>query len=789
MSYGFNQNEFGLPTSPGTAMPFLPKTGGVVKPWNGIQHLNNQPMDNSFDNTSFGSVNTDQQTTDKGTGLTTPPVTSGDFSYGSGETDSGGLDSNFGGSSFSSTPGGGTVGQDSSGNGAYGSSPSLGFEDGGVVPEQGQQQGVNDVSAAVQMAKQVLAQGRQQNGLPPSIFGGQEQGYADGGEVTDGGDMSDPSAGGMPEAPDAQPSPDQSAGSMPGPVAAKVFGYLKGADAVTPEVAQAMQGRVDPQGQMDPNTRTLMSIANAPQGAQWGMMQHFRQKYDAYKAFAQASANGTQGKPPDIAASTNAATQANQNLPDGNNVMFAPHPQGVQVHIQPMASGKTKGYDDGGVVTDDQDNTPLPTPDPRGPKETDDSVGEPDTDALSGAASAVKSFVMSIPQYLSYLKGTSSQYDHVMDKGVDAALSPVAQPQMGEAITKLREGGENPSGPYDPADDEGLGGENPSGPRPSMTLNRATGQPVPSAVPSVGPRADFANRFKVPPKPASAPTPAGGGSLQDVVGRVNANKPEAPAGTAPVGDFTVGSGAMTPGQQTASQQPAIPSGPNSSYPTGRPGQQGGAPVQGRFGETIQRMPNGTTKVSYNGTPQLDDDTRDDMNFTRAVFNPRTGDDPTAQRAALVGMRTARAKGESDVATEEAKGRAWAGRSEATLQRQVTVQQMKANLAMNLAREKDPQRAKLLSSMVSLVNGGMPQNKVVDTLKGWGFDPNLVLTGQPTSQQAPAPAQQAPAQRPQIPAGAIQKLKANPGKASDFDAIFGPGSSQQFLTGGMPPGQS
>ena len=458
-NYGFGQNNFGLPTNNmQNVPPPLPPSGLVG---NNGSYFNN--TSGSVDTGGAGSNNS-----------STPPFYPSDgpaasnggvgggygWQYGSYDPNwsvsdgpaasNGGAGGGYG-AQYAGTSSGSPAALPSGGVG-NGANVSMGFADGGVVPDQGQPP---DLGSAAALAKQVLAMGRQRNGLPPTLMGDQNsyngsadglqtpddngdsdgdvdptaflsRGYADGGDVTEGGDMSDPSAGGMPEAPDAQPSQDPGqAGQagMSGPVAAKMVGYLGGAEAVTPEIAQAMQQRVDPTGRMDPNSKTLLSIASAPQGAQWGMMQHYRQKYDATKAFALAAAQGTQGKPPDINASTQAATQAHQNLPDGNSVVFSPHPQGVAVHVQPLTSSKTKGYDDGGEVTDDQEDTPLPTPDPRGTAgRADDSVGEPDADALSGAASAIKSFVMSVPQYLSFLKGREGQYDNVMDKGINQAI-------------------------------------------------------------------------------------------------------------------------------------------------------------------------------------------------------------------------------------------------------------------------------------------------------------------------------------------------------------------------------
>ena len=570
--YGFGQNKFGIPTNNmQNVPPPLPPSGLVGN--NG-----------SYFNNTSGSVDTGGAGSNNAS--STPPFYAGDWGanqsggYGSnaGTFPNVGYDTSYIGDGGANQSGGygpnasTSFGGDNSGNG---SSVPMSFADGGVVPDQGQ---TADLGSAAALAKQVLAMGRQRNGLPPTLMGDQNsyngsadelqtpdtgsdtvdptaflsQGYADGGDVTDGGDMSDPSAGGMPEAPDAQPSGDPGQAGMAGPVAAKMVGYLGGAEAVTPEIAQAMQQRVDPTGRMDPNSKTLLSIASAPQGAQWGMMQHYRQKYDATKAFALAAGEGTQGKPPDINASTQAATQAHQNLPDGNNVVFSPHPQGVAVHVQPLTSSKTKGYDDGGEVTDDGEDTPLPTPDPRGNAGREDgTIGEPDTDALSGAASAVKSFVMSVPQYLSFLKGREGQYDNVMDKGINQAIqAQISSPDDASAA--------GPAPVSGAATDQGTaataapqaapGYTSPQGPQ--LGLNRM-GKPYYAPAPATNVRTKLLNANKpaagaTPSAPPVNSQPDTGGDLNSFVGDFNKQNNT---------NYSVGS--QAPAARPGPSQPAV----------------------------------------------------------------------------------------------------------------------------------------------------------------------------------------------------------------------------------------
>jgi hypothetical protein len=175
-------------------------------------------------------------------------------------------------------------------------------------------------------------------------------------DPTGGGDMDNPANAGRPPAPsDNQPTPqpgqtqtDPSQQSPP----QKMAGYIMGADGVTPDVAQAAETQVDPQGQMDPSQRKLLAIAQQgnPQQA-WGLMQHYRQKFNAYNAFAKVAAQGTPQKPADLGASTQAATQAYQNVPDGTSMTFTPKGNKVAVSVKRFAGGKgQQGYADGGAV-------------------------------------------------------------------------------------------------------------------------------------------------------------------------------------------------------------------------------------------------------------------------------------------------------------------------------------------------------------------------------------------------------------------------------------------------------
>jgi hypothetical protein len=148
--------------------------------------------------------------------------------------------------------------------------------------------------------------------------------------------------------------------------------YLTGQGAVGPEVAAALERQVDPQGQMPESQRKLMAISQAgsPDKA-FQVMQHYRQKFNAYTAFAKAALQGAGGRPPNPQAAADALNKAYAHVPDGTEMHFQAVPGGVQIASRKIIPSKpapsggednsqrdqepTKSFAEGGSVDDDTD--------------------------------------------------------------------------------------------------------------------------------------------------------------------------------------------------------------------------------------------------------------------------------------------------------------------------------------------------------------------------------------------------------------------------------------------------
>jgi hypothetical protein len=389
---------------------------------------------------------------------------------------------------------------------------------GGVVPD-GEDDTPDD---AMDVIGQVLSYGRKKNGMPEKLFswiptrpagpGGDKPDdnpfpTKDGGfgkrvgmndtEEPDtqtflhGGDVTNPTinqddeenAGSFAEGgmiPEAGDTGDNQAENTEQPAPANqqmnpqmAMRYLSGADAMAPDLAAAMEAQVDPQGQMDPATRKLQAIAKAgdPEKA-WGLMQHYRQKFNAYSAFARVAAEGTPQKPADLNAAAKAATQAYENVPDGTSLAFQPAPGGIKVAINKVSpsraapSGedtrKTQKFADGGDVEGEQaqpedwgaylrrgladtgqpgESGVMPDPNAGTPVSQSDDVGDPNAGIPvsqppfpGGTAphQALKEVFLSIPQFIKWLTGPG-QMDSVADKGVEQTLADAQKQAPGAA--------------------------------------------------------------------------------------------------------------------------------------------------------------------------------------------------------------------------------------------------------------------------------------------------------------------------------------------------------------------
>lgn len=214
-----------------------------------------------------------------------------------------------------------------------------------MVPQQagGMPQPIEDLLGTV---RGIFDKTRAQFGI------GGEQQFLNGGDVTNpatshkvpepGGPIDFEEGGPVP---DEMEQPEQPSGLLP---------YGAGAGALPPEVAKAIEQRVDPQGSMDPNERVVRALAMAGEQGP-GLLQHYRQKYNALQAFAKAALTGTQQKPGDPMASARAATQMMQYVPDGKAYDFHPTPRGMAMRTRSVGQPSVQQFAEGGAVEDDEE--------------------------------------------------------------------------------------------------------------------------------------------------------------------------------------------------------------------------------------------------------------------------------------------------------------------------------------------------------------------------------------------------------------------------------------------------
>lgn len=119
---------------------------------------------------------------------------------------------------------------------------------------------------------------------------------------------------------------------------------LAGEGAVSPQNLDVIAQKADPQGQMTPADRQVVAIHQASQtqgdDAAAAILQANRVAYGTKAAFAYTALQGTQGKPADLNAAIKAANQAQENLPDGSNVIFSPGGQGQVVAVASLPGSK-----------------------------------------------------------------------------------------------------------------------------------------------------------------------------------------------------------------------------------------------------------------------------------------------------------------------------------------------------------------------------------------------------------------------------------------------------------------
>lgn len=430
-------------------------------------------------------------------------------------------------------------GLDSQGPGAGAASNpgSIYLADGGAIPDEDGAQDSGDAAPAqsdpFSVVQSALSYGRQKSGLPTKFYGAappmspaspganpqlspqspgaapqmKPPGFAEGGAIEE--DTGTDDQGVIPDGntdQEDQGGQDQmtpSGNTQPqGQGAGGAMSYLTGQGAVGPEIAQALEQQVDPQGTMDPNQRKMLAVAKAgsPDKA-FAVLQHYRQKFNAYSAFAKAAAQGSGGRPPDLHASAHAATQAYQHLPDGNDVSFQPVPNGMRVAVrkvggeQPQQSEDqgqpTQSFAEGGSVDDDFQYETAGSETPSGSsydREQQTAEAQPEQPGRGGILGgkapheSVRDFVLSIPQYLGWLS-KDGQADSVFDKGVDSTLdaaakspmSPMAggpsQPQLGGQQPQQQPdagGGAEPAGA-----DQGVTSQQPTGPRNQNPMQSA----------------------------------------------------------------------------------------------------------------------------------------------------------------------------------------------------------------------------------------------------------------------------------------------------------------------------
>lgn len=124
-----------------------------------------------------------------------------------------------------------------------------------------------------------------------------------------------------------------------------VLAYLQGKDAMPNDQALAIERSVAPAAKNDPAAVPVLAVAAAGSpDQQFAYLQRNRQIYDVAMAHGRAALNGVEGRPPSLDVAVQDATKAFSNVPDGENVHFVKHGDGVVAQVSGASGREQRGY-------------------------------------------------------------------------------------------------------------------------------------------------------------------------------------------------------------------------------------------------------------------------------------------------------------------------------------------------------------------------------------------------------------------------------------------------------------